>query len=263
MQTELWAPRKKLHRPTQREVRAIERRQAAPWSQGSMDQGDSWIFAPSFPFLPTGLPNLFLWLRPDMGMSTSGGNVVSWTDQSANAYSFSPTSTVTFNTSDAKLGGQPSITGSGSAWLKSSVTVTHALPFTYYSVFYSTSPSTSPQIILSNGGVEPQIYLLSGKYAAYDTFPVSGGTTDTNPHIMCAVFDATLGVAIYVDSSASTIATSGVAGYGMSSYLGVGYGGGALTGAWGENIIYAASHLPAQITKVFSYAGARYSQSWL
>ncbi|HRS54359.1 MAG TPA: PKD domain-containing protein, partial [Bacteroidales bacterium] len=40
-------------------------------------------------FIPSGLPNLTLWLRADKGIVLSGSNVVIWQDQSGNAYNFS------------------------------------------------------------------------------------------------------------------------------------------------------------------------------
>lgn len=42
----------------------------------------------TLPFLPSSLGGLSLWLKADAGVTTSGSNVTSWTDQSANGFIF-------------------------------------------------------------------------------------------------------------------------------------------------------------------------------
>lgn len=46
------------------------------------------IWAVPSSFSPSQLPNLALWLRADLGVTTSGSNVTAWADQSGNARDF-------------------------------------------------------------------------------------------------------------------------------------------------------------------------------
>lgn len=59
------------------------------WSGTSLDvcSGNAWL-ALAFPFTPTSLPGLKVWLRNDAGLPAAGTAVSTWGDQSGNALNF-------------------------------------------------------------------------------------------------------------------------------------------------------------------------------
>jgi len=73
-------------------------------------------FAPAATFVPTDIAGCKLWLRGDLGVTTSGGNVIAIADQSGNGNNVVNSGTVAFNAS--AIGGLPGWTGDGNAWLE-------------------------------------------------------------------------------------------------------------------------------------------------
>jgi hypothetical protein len=73
-------------------------------------------FAPAATFAPTDIAGCKLWLRGDLGVTTSGGNVIAIADQSGNGNNVVNSGTVAFNAS--AIGGLPGWTGDGNAWLE-------------------------------------------------------------------------------------------------------------------------------------------------
>lgn len=64
--------------------------------------------------------NLFGWWNAGLGVSTSGSNVTTWTDQSANGYvatTVTAGGSITLNATDANINNKPSITVTGGAYM--------------------------------------------------------------------------------------------------------------------------------------------------
>lgn len=60
-------------------------------------------------FAPSDVSGLLVWLKSDTGVTTSGGNMTQWNDQSGNGNHFLPGGTCPYTASDADFNGKPSI----------------------------------------------------------------------------------------------------------------------------------------------------------
>lgn len=216
-------------------------------------------------FLPTSLPNIQLWLRGDLGITTTINTVNTWADQvSANSFT-KFIGTTTYTASDSSYGNQSTLTMSGSD-LESSTSsnwfgVTQ--PFTLYAVGEADTSSQQSIIEDSHGGLDAELWLSGGKWgisAGGTGFSSIAGTLST-PLAFCGVYNGSSS-ALYIDNSSIAVGTGTV---GVAGFLGNTFVGGssnALTGKVAELICYGGAHTNSQIAQVFAYFATRYGKNW-
>jgi hypothetical protein len=213
---------------------------------------------------PGDVSDIVMWLRADQVVSPSNGVKFSqWRDLVNGGITYSQFTSgrqFVWNASDSAFGGQPSVTSSASSEMDAAQSV--AAPFTFYCVFDTTTPSAY-QILLTDASDVQESGFTGGGYYYYS--PSSGnGTVTTGAHAGSWIHNGTSGSAIYVDSSASPVGTSGVTTSTSAVVFTVGYNGGidGLLGNEAEIIVYKVAHTAAQVGAVFTYFGQRYGQTW-
>jgi hypothetical protein len=217
---------------------------------------------------PYMMPNLALWMRADQTDGTNGGNIASWYDMSISNLIFGQSASANqfvYTLSDSNFGNQPSAISTALSNMISTRGLTMAQPFTVYSVFKTTSPSTT-QVILTNDSVSFLFGLSSGHYQEYTPETEWTPGPDTNVHAACGVFDSTSSN-FYIDNSSSGLTlfsgtgpTSGLDGNTIT--IGYAAGNSCLIGTAAEYMIFSGHHTQAQRAQVMSYLGKRYGQSW-
>lgn len=217
---------------------------------------------------PYTMPNLALWMRADQTDGTNGGHIASWYDLSINNLVFGQAASANqfvYTLSDSNFGNQPSAISTALSNMISTHGLTMAQPFTVYSVFKTTSPSTV-QVILTNDSVSFLFGLSSGHYQEY--MPETEWTPgpDTNVHAACGIFDSTSSN-FYIDNSSTGLTlnsgtgpTSGLDGNTVT--IGYAAGNSCLIGTAAEYMIFSGHHTQAQRAQVMSYLGKRYGKSW-
>lgn len=198
-----------------------------------------------------------LWIVASTGVTTSGGNVTAWADQSGNGNNLTQASTgPTFNATDAKLNGKPSVQLLGtSRSLQTVAGFNVAQPDTIYCVGYF---STTGEIF--DGGVNRQtIGSASGQWQYFaGGSVVRGGTSDTNAHVFCGIFNGNTLSALYVDNSTTAIITGGNPGTLALTQLVIPGVAGATGGAISEQVIIPGSDSQPQRLQMFQYLGSEY-----
>ena len=128
-------------------------------------------------------------LSGDVGLTMSGSNVVSWTEQAAGGiYSDSnatlPTRQASFNSSGIpalQLNGEQNLV---SATLPGAIT---SGAWSEFVVFQASNGASIEACTVSSSGGAQQRYLGSNTYNYYDGSNSTGGTTDTAAHVMCMI----------------------------------------------------------------------------
>ena len=226
MQTQLWTPSRRLHRPSTREVQRIEKVRANPWGSVPMEVDSDFIFAENTPWSPLSLPGIALWLRADLGISLTSSNVTTWTDQ-VGGVAFTGSSTG-YNASDANFGGLASVPLPHSSVL-SAATYSIGNPYSIVAVFRSHTSTASEANVLNT--VTNQVQIGVGyPGTTYFLYTIggaaSGGTIDTNAHAIIAVNSTGAGT-VYVDSSSIVLTSHTVASTGTT---GLQLNGGSVAG---------------------------------
>lgn len=237
---------------------------------------------------PAGLPNCQLWLRGGLGVTTTAG-AWAWADQSGHPQnsvsdlghtSMDPSLIAT----DSDFGGRASIdfgTGGSNLGLGTTqgVFTGIAQPDTVYMVALFHNLTGTPVLMdcFDNGGNRQFLYAAAATWDMYAGSFLTGGTSGAGvAHVWAMVFDSTSSL-LYVDSSASAIATgdAGTNNWGGST-LGDQYSIGGFDGTTqsptqasysshakiAEVVVYSGHHTSGNVHTVFAALAAYYSQSW-
>lgn len=150
-----------------------------------------------------------MWLRSDLGLTTVGGGVSAWADQSAsgNSYSEGVGNRATFSATDANYAGRPSMTGGANLGLNltSGAFVGGTQPITMLAVAVAASNAT--QQVLIGAVSQPQVGILgTNKWYVGNPNVQSSLLANTSAHAIAAVFSGAA-TSLYIDSSASDLVT--------------------------------------------------------
>lgn len=206
-----------------------------------------------------------LWLRADQGITLASGNVQTWADLSGSGTYPSLTQAVagqrpTYNSSDSSFAGQATMSGisANSTQLTSAASATVNQQYTIIVVGKVTTSGTICGCTTSLAGIWSSTATL-GMYAGS---AVHGSQSTSSPCIMAGVFNNTSSLA-YVNLTASptSLSPGSSAMTGTMNIFGSSLDG-AMTGTIAEVLIYNIGLTASQLSRIFIYAGERYSGAW-
>ena len=208
------------------------------------------------------------WLRADLGVTSSAGFVSAWADQSGhgNDVAQAGSNKPTLNTSDALYNNQATISFSNalSQYLKSTAYVL-AQPLTIIVVGENDGTSVNlAGFVDSTGGALALYSTLTNGYAGMSSSAAVNSTTAvTSKSVIAAVYSGASSK-LYVNSSASAVASGSAGTNGISTYTvgGAGVNANPLTGKIAELRVFKGAMSSAAIGAVFSELSTRYSGSW-
>ena len=222
------------------------------------------------PWTPASIPGLQLWLEADLGVSETAGKITSWTDQSSNAFVFTPYTTgpswsaTGFNGASPGVilpgGDQQGLFCSGFALATTATlslfivgTITDAdgnRIFAFYSA--ADADTTTPAFTVYN----PSTWTL------YSSGLVAGGSFGSlnTPQSAGWIFDGTNAHSYLNETLVNSAAFSAsLVGAGLVPYLGGNPGGGSSTSGNVAAIILSNQVISApNLTKLSAYLTAKY-----
>lgn len=219
---------------------------------------------------PTELSDLKLWLRSDLGVTTSGSNVTAWADQSGSANNATGPAShqPTLNATDAGYNNRPTIQfASASSQYMTLGSPTPNQPCTLYVVGESTSGSGLQYF---NGNANGACTILINTGSSIDwsinalTTRSSSNSTQGTAQAFAAVFNGASS-SFYINSSATNLISGspGTLDPATTSYVGTDNNTtGFLNGKIAEMVVCNTAHSTQTISEVFRYFGNLYSQSW-
>ena len=228
------------------------------------------VFRKFSSFLPPQVPNLALWFRPDLGVTTVSSKASAWQCQAGSAYSFAATQSTagarpTPSSGDAAYNGQPTMQFAASTFMTGTLGATLSQPCTYFVVGHSTGATFNTMFDAGNTAAGAHLLRKYTAPALWDMatnlVDIGGSAHDVNKHAWCLNF-AGASAKMYKDSI-NTVDGSGNTGSTTLATMTI--GGDRFTGTtypWlgtiAEFIAYTGTLSDANRALVMNYLAARY-----
>jgi hypothetical protein len=222
-------------------------------------------------FLPTDLSNLALWLRADLGIIVSGGNVTQWTDQSGSSYVFTNAGSINAPYVSSGLNSLPSL-GSSSVsnsgyFLQTSTlasTIMNGSACERFMVMQAQSPQPYGLFSSTFGASGSSTFLPYADGNSYDDFfsnirkTISGQNLSTP-----SIYDTQSSAGNWTSlvNGTQTFTTSSNTSEAPSSPLNLLGNAGNWSGLLSEVIVYNRILSPTENTQVTNYLSSRYNIS--
>lgn len=207
---------------------------------------------------PANLVGISDWFRADMGITASGGVVSAWKSQAGLHTNYGSASGSPTVAASAAFGGQQGISFASAALIQAVGLPAIAPPVTIFMVSTVSSVTAEIQPFEATGTYTLQMGVTSaGKWFLYGgtTLAAATATATTSAHAMVGVVNGASSI-LYVDSSATPVATGNAGSGGLGTNPEPGGQGGAATIA--EIAIVNGASLITDVAQWMSYVHARY-----
>lgn len=231
-------------------------------------------------FTPASISGCILWLRADLGVTTTPSKVSAWADQSGNGNDFVQATDArrpTYTASDANFNGLPVVTGVATAWLSSvgamgggyaqtTVGVVFRDTAAGGAVLFEAGPSfpTAGGCMLDASGTNFDVYT----YGATGSNGRRAAAASNTRYHKTVVFDhaavATVNPLVYsagATESTSNILSTGTNGNSSSltwNIMGRTGGSASIVGAVAEIFAYSRGITAGEASNLYAYTSARY-----
>jgi hypothetical protein len=207
---------------------------------------------------PASLIGISDWFRADMGITAPGGVVSAWKSQAGLKTNYGSTSGSPTVAASAAFGGQQGISFASGALIQAVGLATIPPPVTIFMVSTVSSVAVEIQPFESTGTYTIEMGVLStGKWFVYGgtVLSAAAATATTGAHTMVGVVNGASSI-LYVDSSATPVATGNAGPNGLGTNPEPGGNGGAATIA--EIAIVNGASPITDVAQWMSYVHARY-----